>query len=185
MTRGLREFISGADAERANDIFCDLRQCSIQCGDAKNEWWAALGVVLLLTAATSYVYQFTTLLSQLAAFLKGRSLQCLQYDCVRKDPCVRNALPALASCVETVRVWVLKCPRDLLLAFAGAWGPLMFFIALLQAFGSLESPGLTLILGLVAGFWQLLCAIEAIITPVCGLRGSLFVLFLLGWDILL
>ena len=47
LARGLREFISGADAERANDIFCDLRQYSIQCGDYKNEWWAAVGVVLL------------------------------------------------------------------------------------------------------------------------------------------
>ena len=47
LARGLRGFIAGMDAERANDIFCDLRQYSIECGDTTNEWWAAIGVVLL------------------------------------------------------------------------------------------------------------------------------------------
>ena len=56
-------------------------------------------------------------------------------------------------------------------------GPLMFFTALLQAFMSLETPGLMLTLGLVAGFWQLLCAIEAMITPLCGLSCSWLTLF--------
>ena len=44
---GLRNFFSGEDTQGMVDMFCELRQCAEECGDAKNEWWAAMGVVIV------------------------------------------------------------------------------------------------------------------------------------------
>ena len=59
-----------------------------------------------------------------------------------------TASQALQGCLQAVRVCVLKCPMDLGLALASAWGPLAFFVALLQAFLALETPTFVLTLGL-------------------------------------
>lgn len=44
---GMRNFFSGEDTLGMIDMFCELRQCSEECGDAENEWWAAMGVVVV------------------------------------------------------------------------------------------------------------------------------------------
>jgi hypothetical protein len=47
LEQGLLNFFEGTNTQGVEDMFCDLRQCAEECGDPDNEWWAAMGLVVV------------------------------------------------------------------------------------------------------------------------------------------
>jgi hypothetical protein len=47
LERGLKSFFLGDDTEGVEEVFYGLRQCAAQCEDEQNEWWGAMGQVIV------------------------------------------------------------------------------------------------------------------------------------------
>lgn len=81
--------------------------------------------------------------------------------CMKMRPCVQRFSHSLAVCC-------MKLPKpELFFALQGAFTPFMFFITLVMSFSASLKFELSLALGLVAGTWNLLLAVDLVVSQAC------------------